>query len=74
MRFEGVDPLEKFLLVYRAVLALEQIRNRDSAHPNVCQLSSAVPYLRGQDSGWRFGPSTVAETLTFEGTVWGEDW
>ncbi len=66
MRFEGVDPLEKFLLVYRAILDLEKIRNAAVEHPLFANYPVPYPICVGklQAGVWA---STVAESLTFEG-------
>ncbi len=66
MRFEGVDPLEKFILVYQAILAYEGMRNRGVTHPYFKDYEAPYPICCGviQAGNWA---STVAETLTFEG-------
>ncbi|MEZ4590535.1 MAG: ArgE/DapE family deacylase [Chloroflexota bacterium] len=66
MRFEGVDPLEKFLLVYQAILDLEKARNADAAHPLFANYPVPYPICVGKIQGGVWA-STVAETLTFEG-------
>ncbi|MCB8972938.1 MAG: ArgE/DapE family deacylase [Ardenticatenaceae bacterium] len=66
MRFEGVDPLEKFLLVYQAILDLEKARNADAAHPLFASYPVPYPICVGKIQGGVWA-STVAETLTFEG-------
>ncbi len=66
MRFEGIDPLEKFLLVYQAILDLEKIRNKDAAHPMFANYPVPYPICVGKIQGGVWA-STVAETLTFEG-------
>ncbi|MCB8948924.1 MAG: ArgE/DapE family deacylase [Ardenticatenaceae bacterium] len=66
MRFEGVDPLEKFLLVYQAILDLEKARNADAAHPLFANYPVPYPICVGTIRGGVWA-STVAETLTFEG-------
>ena len=66
MRFEGVDPLEKFLLVYQAILDLEIIRNKDADHPMFANYPVPYPICVGKIQGGVWA-STVAETLTFEG-------
>ena len=66
MRFEGVDPLEKFILVYQAILELEQLRNRDVDHPLFSSYSVPYPICVGKIQGGVWA-STVAESLTFEG-------
>jgi acetylornithine deacetylase len=66
MRFEGVDPLEKFLLVYQAILDLEKIRNENDNHPMFANYPVPYPICVGKIQGGVWA-STVAETLTFEG-------
>jgi acetylornithine deacetylase len=66
MRFEGVDPLEKFLLVYQAILDLEKARNADAAHPLFANYPVPYPICVGKIQGGVWA-STVAETLMFEG-------
>ena len=66
MRFEGVDPLEKFMLVYRAILALEKGRNQDVKHPLFANYPVPYPICVGKIQGGVWA-STVAELLTFEG-------
>ncbi len=66
MRFEGVDPLEKFLLVYQAILDLEKIRNQDADHPLFASYPVPYPICVGKIQGGVWA-STVAEKLTFEG-------
>ncbi|MFK7800253.1 MAG: ArgE/DapE family deacylase [Anaerolineae bacterium] len=66
MRFEGVDPLEKFILVYQAILAYERTRNTGVTHPMFREYPAPYPICCGviQAGNWA---STVAESLTFEG-------
>ncbi|MCP4418450.1 MAG: ArgE/DapE family deacylase [Chloroflexi bacterium] len=66
MRFEGVDPLEKFMLVYRAILDLEQSRNSDNTHPMFTNYPVPYPICVGKIEGGVWA-STVAESVTFEG-------
>ena len=66
MRFEGVDPLEKFLPVYQAILDLEKRRNQAVDHPLFTSYSVPYPICVGKIQGGVWA-STVAETLTFEG-------
>jgi acetylornithine deacetylase len=66
MRFEGVDPLEKFLLVYQAILDLETFRNQDADHPMFANYLVPYPICVGKIQGGVWA-STVAESLTFEG-------
>lgn len=66
MRYEGVSAIEKFILLYQALMTLEQDRNRDIQDPLYAQYdvpnAICVGTVRGGD--WA---STVAESLTFEG-------
>lgn len=66
MRFEGVDPLEKFMLVYQAILAYERMRNAGVTHPMFTPYAAPYPICCGviRAGNWA---STVAESLTFEG-------
>ena len=66
MRFEGVDPLEKFMLVYGAILELERLRNEAVAHPLFTNYPTPYPICVGKIHGGVWA-STVAETVTFEG-------
>ena len=66
MRFEGVDPLEKFLPVYQAILDLEKRRNQAVDHPLLANYPVPYPICVGKIQGGVWA-STVAETLTFEG-------
>lgn len=66
MRFEGVDPLEKFLLVYQTILELEKMRNQDADHPMFANYPVPYPICVGKIQGGVWA-STVAESLTFEG-------
>ena len=66
MRHEGVDPLEKFLLVYQVVLNLEKQRNAGEQHPLFATYDYPYPICCGTIQGGVWA-STVAETLSFEG-------
>ncbi|MDX1673534.1 MAG: ArgE/DapE family deacylase [Longimicrobiales bacterium] len=68
LREEGVDPIARFLPIYRALRVLERKRNAEHSHP----------MFDGQTLPWalcvgtvRAGiwASTVAESLTFEGRL-----
>ena len=68
LREEGVDPIARFLPIYRALRALERERNAEHTHP----------LFAGQTLPWalcvgtvRAGiwASTVPESLTFEGRL-----
>jgi len=66
LREEGVDPVEKFIPIFRRLRALEADRNRDVADPLFH--GEALPYAltmgRLRAGIW---PSTVAESLVVEG-------
>ncbi len=66
MREEGVDPVEKFIPIFRRLRALEAGRNRDVSDPMFS--GEALPYAltmgRLRAGIW---PSTVAESLVVEG-------
>ena len=66
MREEGVDPVEKFIPIFRRLRALEAERNRDVADPLF--RGETLPYAltmgRLRAGIW---PSTVAESLVAEG-------
>ncbi|MBV7330560.1 ArgE/DapE family deacylase [Chloroflexi bacterium TSY] len=66
MRFEGVDPLEKFIHIYQAILEYERVRNSQVNHPMFRMYPAPYPICCGtiQAGNWA---STVAESLTFEG-------
>lgn len=66
MRFEGIDPLEKFIHVYGAILDYERSRNRSVSHPLFQAYENPFPICCGivRAGDWA---STVAESLTFEG-------
>lgn len=66
MRFEGVDPLEKFILVYQAILAYEKTRNTGVTHPMFKDYEAPYPICCGVIHAGNWA-STVAESLTFEG-------
>lgn len=68
LRAEGVDPIDRFIPIYRALQDLERRRNERPRHPMFAD--HALPYalcvgtLRA--GAWA---STVAESLTFEGRL-----
>ncbi len=66
MRFEGVDPLEKFILVYQAILTYEKTRNIGVTHPFFKDYDAPYPICCGVIHAGNWA-STVAESLTFEG-------
>ena len=66
LREEGVDPVEKFIPIFRRLRALEAERNRDVADPlfRGVELPYAITMGRLRAGIW---PSTVAESLVVEG-------
>ena len=66
LREEGVDPVEKFIPIFRSLRALEAARNRDVAEPLLAdeELPYALTMGRVRAGIW---PSTVAESLIVEG-------
>lgn len=66
MRFEGVDPLEKFIHIYQAILDYEKQRNTNVTHPMFQMYDAPYPICCGTINGGNWA-STVAEFLTFEG-------
>lgn len=67
-RLEGVDPLEKFLSVYRAILTFEKVRNQGVTHPLFEGYELPYPICVGTIRGGVWA-STVAESLSFEGRL-----
>lgn len=68
IRYEGIDPLEKFLLIYQSILTYEQARNQDIDHPLFKMYPIPYPICVGTIHGGAWA-STVAESLTFEGRL-----
>ena len=68
LRAEGVDPIDRFLPIYRALQALERKRNARERHPLFAD--DALPYALCVGTV-RAGiwASTVAESLVFEGRL-----
>jgi acetylornithine deacetylase len=66
MRNEGVSAIEKFILLYDALMTLEQERNLDKQEPLFTQydVPNAICVGTVQGGDWA---STVVESLTFEG-------
>jgi acetylornithine deacetylase len=66
MREEGISAIEKFILVYQALTALEQERNRRMQDPLYAryQLPHAICVGTVRAGDWA---SSVPESLTFEG-------
>ncbi len=68
LRYEGVDPLEKFLLVYQSLLAYETSYNAQHPHPLFAIYPTPYPLCVGTIAGGNWA-STVAESLRFEGRL-----
>lgn len=71
LRAEGVDPIDRFLPIYRALQALERKRNDPALHPRHPMFADdALPYALCVGTV-RAGiwASTVAERLVFEGRL-----
>ncbi len=66
IRHEGVDPIEKFLPIYEAILAFERERNTGPHDPLFAGYSAPFPIAVGtlRAGVWA---STVAEEVVFEG-------
>lgn len=68
LRGEGVDPIDRFIPIYRAIQALENRRNARTRHPlfrdHELPYAVCVGTIRGGE--WA---STVAESVTFEGRM-----
>lgn len=66
IRHEGVDPLEKFMLLYQALLTLEKSRNLNVTHPMFADYNCPYPICVGKIQGGTWA-STVAENVVIEG-------
>jgi acetylornithine deacetylase len=66
LREEGIDPVEKFLPLYRRILALEEERNRSSDDPLYAGHDRPFAICVGKVRAGIWA-STVAEELVFEG-------
>lgn len=66
VRDEGVNPIEKFIPIYQALMSFEALRNQQLKHPLFSAYALPYPICVGtlQAGVWA---STIAETLTFEG-------
>ena len=66
VREEGVSAVEKFAIVHRALIELEENRNREFAHPLYERYRLAYPLSIGtvHSGSW---PSSVPESLVCEG-------
>jgi len=75
IRYEGVDPIEKFIPIYEAILEFERTRNTGPHHELFQTYPAPYPIAVGTIRAGVWA-STVAEQLTFEGRygiVPGED-
>lgn len=68
LRQEGVDPLEKFVLMYQAILTYEKVRNSNINHPLFLTYDTPYPICVGTIQGGTWA-SSVAESLTFSGRL-----
>ena len=68
LRYEGVDPLEKFLLIYQGIMAYEKAHEARFPDPRFDGYPLAYPICIGRIQGGVWA-STVAETLVFEGRL-----
>ncbi len=66
VRSEGVSAIEKFVLLYQALMDLERQRNRASQDPLFARYAEPYPICVGTVQGGDWA-STVPESLTFEG-------
>ncbi len=66
VRSEGVNPIDKFIPIYQALMYFESVRNQQSDNPLFAAYPIPYPICIGtlQAGNWA---STVAESLTFEG-------
>ncbi len=68
VRLEGVSALEKYLDIHKALIQLEQERNREVKHPLLGKLQLPYPLNLGRIQGGNW-PSTVPEEVIFEGRI-----
>lgn len=68
LRAEGVDPIDRFIPIFRALQALERRRNQRPRHPLFEELPLPYALCVGTIRGGIWA-STVAESLTFEGRM-----
>lgn len=66
VRSEGVSAIEKFVLLYQALMDLERQRNRALQDPLFARYAEPYPICVGTVQGGDWA-STVPESLTFEG-------
>ena len=68
VRREGVSAIEKYLDIHRALIALEQERNRRVDHPLLGKLDLPYPLSIGRLNAGNWS-SSVPEELIFEGRI-----
>ncbi len=68
LRDEGVDPLDKFVVVYSALQELERRRNQDQTDPLFAAYENPYAIACGTIQGGDWA-STVAESVRFEGRL-----
>lgn len=68
LRAEGVDPIDRFIPIYRAIQALEDRRNARTRHPLFRDYELPYAVCVGTIRGGEWA-STVAESVTFEGRM-----
>jgi len=68
VRLEGVSAIEKYLDIHRALIALEQERNRRVDHPLLGKLDLPYPLSIGRLNAGNWS-SSVPEELLFEGRI-----
>lgn len=68
LRAEGVDPIDRFIPLYRALQALERRRNDRPRHPLFADAELPYALCVGTIRGGIWA-STVAEAVTFEGRL-----
>jgi acetylornithine deacetylase len=68
LRAEGVDPIDHFIPLYRALQALERERNARPRHPLFRDMDLPFALCVGTIRGGIWA-STVAESVTFEGRL-----
>ncbi len=66
VRAEGVNPIDKFIPIYQALMRFETERNQQSNNPVVAAYPIPYPICVGTLNAGNWA-STVAESLTFEG-------
>jgi acetylornithine deacetylase len=68
VRLEGVSAIEKYLDIHRALIMLEQERNRHVDHPLLGKLDLPYPLSIGRVNAGNWS-SSVPEELLFEGRI-----